>query len=75
MFEKINKAIISGKCFTEDTDILLYENLKNRISIIYGKNGSGKSTIGEAIGHIHLLNDNIKRVSLLDFEGYEILLD
>lgn len=28
MFEKINKAIINGKCFTEDTEILLYENLK-----------------------------------------------
>lgn len=75
MFEKINKAIINGKCFTEDTDILLYENSKNRISIIYGKNGSGKSTIGEAIDHIHFPNDNIKMISLVDFEGNEILLD
>ena len=34
MFEKINKAIINGKCFTEDTEILLYEKPENRISII-----------------------------------------
>ena len=40
MFEKINKAIINGKCFTEDTEILLYEKPENRISIIYDKNGS-----------------------------------
>lgn len=75
MFEKINKAVINGKCFTEDTDILLYENSKNRISIIYGKNGSGKSTLGEAIEHIHFPNDNIKKVSLVDFENNELLLD
>lgn len=75
MFEKINKAIVNGKCFTDDTDILLYENRKNKVAIIYGKNGSGKSTLGEAIDHIHFPNDNIKRVSLFDFEGNEILLD
>lgn len=35
MFEKINKTIVNGKCFTDDTDILLYENRKNRVAIIY----------------------------------------
>lgn len=75
MFEKINKAIINGKCFTEDTEILLYEKPENRISIIYGKNGSGKSTLGEAIDFIHSQNDNINKVSLVDFEGNEISLD
>ncbi|MBE6738299.1 MAG: hypothetical protein E7566_06580 [Ruminococcaceae bacterium] len=75
MFEKVNKAIINGKCFTEDTDILLYENIKNKISIIYGKNGSGKSTLAEAIEHLHFPNENIKKVSLLDFEGNEVLLN
>lgn len=75
MFEKINKAIINGKCFTEDTEILLYEKPENRISIIYGKNGSGKSTLGEAINFIHSPNDNINKVSLVDFEGNEISLD
>lgn len=75
MFEKINKAIINGKCFTEDSEILLYEKPENRISIIYGKNGSGKSTLGEAINFIHSPNDNINKVSLVDFEGNEISLD
>lgn len=75
MFEKINKAIINGKCFTKDTEILLYEKTENIISIIYGKNGSGKSTLGEAIDFIHSPNDNINKVSLVDFEGNEISLD
>lgn len=75
MFEKVNKVIINGKCFTEDTEVLLYEKPDDRISIIYGKNGSGKSTLGEAIDFIHSPNDNINKVSLIDFQGNEIALD
>lgn len=42
MFEKINKAIINGKCFTEDTEILLYEKPENRISIYMAKTDQAK---------------------------------
>lgn len=45
MIEKIKGIAIQGRCFSNSTTLVLYPNLNDRISIIYGKNGSGKSTI------------------------------
>lgn len=36
-----------GGCFTEETNLELFD--KNRITVLYGKNGSGKSTISRAV--------------------------
>ena len=36
-----------GGCFTEETHLELFD--KNRITVLYGKNGSGKSTISRAV--------------------------
>lgn len=52
MIEKIKGIRIKGRCFHTDTDLLFYQNLNDRISIVYGKNGSGKSTISEGIASI-----------------------
>lgn len=47
MVEKIKGISIQGRCFEGLTDLIFYPNENDRISIIYGKNGSGKSTISE----------------------------
>lgn len=36
-----------GGCFNEETNLELFD--KNRITVLYGKNGSGKSTISRAV--------------------------
>ncbi len=45
MIEKIKGIAIQGRCFSNNTTLTLYPNSNDRISVIYGKNGSGKSTI------------------------------
>ena len=52
MIEKIKGITIKGRCFKKTTDYLFFQNPNDRISIIYGKNGSGKSTIAEGISSI-----------------------
>ena len=49
MIERIKGIRIKGRCFTTDTNLLFYQNPNDRISVVYGKNGSGKSTISEGI--------------------------
>lgn len=43
MFEKLKKIKIWGGCFEKSTELELFKN--DPISIVYGRNGSGKSTI------------------------------
>ena len=49
MIEKLKGIRIKGRCFKNDTDLLFYKNPNDRISVVFGKNGSGKSTISEGI--------------------------
>ena len=55
MIEKIKGISIQGRCFPNDTSLILYPNANDRISVIYGKNGSGKSTI--SMGFNNLTSD------------------
>ena len=48
MIEKIKGISIQGRCFDNDTVLTFYPSSSDRISVIYGKNGSGKSTISMA---------------------------
>lgn len=52
MIEKISGINIQGKCFKSETSLMFYQHPHDRISIVYGKNGSGKSTISEGIASI-----------------------
>ena len=52
MIENIKGITIKGRCFKNDTSLLFYQKPSDRISIVYGKNGSGKSTISEGIASI-----------------------
>lgn len=48
MFENFKKITIKGGCFEEPTTLDLFKD-KQHLSIVYGRNGSGKTTIAKAI--------------------------
>lgn len=49
MIEKIQGISIQGQCFSACTSLKLYPKATTRLAIVYGKNGSGKSTITKGI--------------------------
>jgi hypothetical protein len=48
MFESIKGIKIQGRCFSAETELDFFQNAKERLSIVFGRNGSGKSTISES---------------------------
>lgn len=48
MLNDVAGISIEGKCFAKKTDFQFFSNQNKRLSLIYGKNGSGKSTISNA---------------------------
>lgn len=50
MFENFKKITIKGGCFSADTELELFN--KDALSVIYGRNGSGKTTIAHCIGEL-----------------------
>lgn len=49
MYEKIKGVSIKGGYFEPETQIDIFENPSQQIALIYGKNGSGKSSLADAI--------------------------
>ncbi len=49
MIDKIRGIKIQGKCFANETKFIFFTKPEEKISLVYGKNGSGKSTISEGI--------------------------
>lgn len=52
MLEKVKGISIKGRCFASETSFSFYPEKNDRIAIVYGKNGSGKSTISEGFSHV-----------------------
>ena len=52
MIEKVEGLEFSGAAFLEKTSFPLFTSEKDRMCLIYGKNGSGKSTISRAFNKI-----------------------
>lgn len=50
MFEKFKTITIKGCCFDNETEFELFK--KDGLSVIYGRNGSGKTTIANCIGEL-----------------------
>lgn len=70
MIEKIRGIKINGRCFEKEANLKFFPGTNDRISLVYGKNGSGKSTISDAFMHI-AINDfpNDFSASLIDESG------
>ena len=69
MIEKIRGLSIKGRCFENTTIFEFFKKAEDRIALVYGKNGSGKSTISEGFGQLILNEDDVTselEVSLLD---------
>lgn len=49
MIERINTISVKGRCFQDETALSFFGQADQRIAIIYGKNGAGKSTVSEGV--------------------------
>ena len=65
MIKDINGISITGKCFTQKTDLILFKKPNHRISVIFGRNGSGKTTISRAFANIKTQEFNEIEAKLL----------
>lgn len=52
MIEKVKGLLINGRCFSKETVLPFFPGNNDRIAIVYGKNGSGKSTISDGFSQI-----------------------
>lgn len=73
MVEKIKGISINGRCFNEKTELDFFLKQSDRIAIIYGKNGSGKSTITEGIYNLSSdADESDVETNFLDYDGKTI---
>lgn len=72
----ISNIKIKGNCFIEDTELKIFESIdqndsnkiiNNRVSIVYGKNGEGKTTISDKINI--LATEGTQQLRLKDISG------
>ena len=77
MLHTMTSIKVTGKCFNgERLDI--FKDGDTRFAIIYGENGSGKSTIAEAINNRKIILSNLPDGELIKaqiFAGYEEIED
>lgn len=77
MIDKIKGLSIEGRCFSSPTSLQFFPRTTDRISIVYGKNGSGKSTISNGFACMtkdafpldltaHLIDQESNTLPLLD---------
>ena len=75
MIERIRGIKVQGRCFSSTESFVLYPKPSDRIALVYGKNGSGKSTISEAFASI--ANNNFSEgitASVIDAQKYIVPL-
>lgn len=71
MFKKITNIKIKGGIFKESTNLNLFDNEKN--VIIYGKNGSGKTTISRGFRKIKGFQEESVEIFELLNKGDEVI--
>ena len=72
----ISSIEINGNCFIEDTELKIFESIdqndskkiiNNSVSIVYGKNGEGKTTISDKINILRA--EGTQQLKLKDVSG------
>lgn len=61
MYENIKGISVQGKCFEKLTNLNFFNEDTQRISLIFGRNGSGKSTISNAL-YKYSINDSSSKL-------------
>ena len=75
MLEKVKGISIRGRCFASETQFSFYPENNDRIAIVYGKNGSGKSTISEGFSLVSSGESSSDiSAALLDRSGHPVSL-
>ena len=78
MFETITGIQIRDSIFNEKTVLDLFKNGSSiktaRASVIFGKNGTGKSTLSRAVDEIKIERDTLEKIKFIDWNSHEISL-
>ena len=76
MLKNLRAITIQGRCFKNKVTLELFKNLDDRVSLIYGRNGSGKSTISKGIKFaIDEREDKDIDVKFIDSNAIEIPIE
>lgn len=73
MFETTKNLVFTGAAFSTRTSLQLFQSSEHRLCLIYGKNGTGKSTISKAF--LKLSGEEIQEITssyIEDFSGRTI---
>ncbi|WP_019785363.1 AAA family ATPase [Streptococcus sobrinus] len=82
MFEKIKGIKIKSGIFEDETELELFEGefdgtnrtTNDRAALLFGRNGSGKSTIARGINQLKIGEGELSRVSFVDKDDDDIIL-
>lgn len=69
MFSNFYGIRIQGKCFQSEVKLNFFEKEYHRFCLIYGKNGSGKSTISQAFDAVKQNNQPLIASQIIDKSG------
>ena len=69
MFSNFCGIKIQGKCFQSEVNLNFFEKEHHRLCLIYGKNGSGKSTISQAFDAVKHNNQSLIASQIIDKSG------
>ena len=69
MFSNFCGIRIQGKCFQSEVKLNFFEKEYHRFCLIYGKNGSGKSTISQAFDTVKQNNQSLIASQIIDKSG------
>lgn len=74
MIKQIASLAVKGRCFTDEKVFCFFPKTDVRLSLVYGANGSGKSTISRAFQALTQETDSDIQARALDAGGNEIEL-
>ena len=69
MFSNFCGIKIQGKCFQSEVNLKFFSEEYHRFCLVYGKNGSGKSTISQAFDTVKQNNQPLITVQIIDRSG------